>query len=175
MDLGCGSGRHSIYFNKLGFEVYALDLDCSRIRENISKLNLNDINIYEHAFTKLPYPKEFFDIVICTSTIHHAVFSDITKGFNEVFKVLKQGGYFLFDILSKEDSSYGLGEEIESNTFIGSREGEETVPHHYSDENEIKLLIDKFSKATVLKSIYSFKASDGIEYESKVFDVAAIK
>lgn len=57
----------------------------------------------------------------------------IQKSIPEVQRVLKQGGYFLFDILSTEDDYNGVGQEIEANTFIGSREGEEDVSHYYTD------------------------------------------
>lgn len=175
LDLGCGSGSHSIYFNKNGFDVYASDIDCRKVRENIKRLNITDINVVEYSFTCIPYGNEFFDAVICTSTIHHAILDDIKKGISEIYRVLKPNGYFIFDIVSDEDKSYGLGTKIEENTFVGSREGEENIPHHYTNEKELKLLLNAFSSAEINKSIYSFYDLKGNKYSSKDFDVAAIK
>lgn len=172
LDLGCGSGRNSIYFNKNRFDVYASDINCKVIKENVKKIGIDNINICEHSFTNIPYDDEFFDAVICTSTIHHAIFSDIKDGINEVYRVLRPNGYFIFDIISKEDKSYGLGVEIEKNTFVGSREGEEDVPHHYTDEKELQILLNQFSAVEINKSIYKICE---LKVSECCFDVIAVK
>lgn len=176
LDLGCGSGRHAIYLSKCTFdlEIYASDIDCKAIETNTKILNFQSLNISEHSFTNIPYDNEFFDAVICTSTLHHAVLEDIKKVIAEVQRVLKPNGYFIFDILSKNDKSYGLGTEIESNTFLGGRKGEEEIPHHYTNEVELESLLYEFSNVEINKSIYKFIMNQ-IEYESKCFDVIAIK
>lgn len=175
LDLGCGNGKHSIYLNSSGFDVYSSDIDCSKIIKNTKKLNLSNLTIREHSFTAIPYADNFFDAVICTSTLHHAVLSDIKQGINEVYRVLKPNGHFIFDFLSTLDASYGLGTKIEQNTFIGSRSGEENIPHHYTDEPELKTLLNNFSFANINKSIYIFCDSKNTKYTSRVFDVFTVK
>jgi ubiquinone/menaquinone biosynthesis C-methylase UbiE len=175
LDLGCGDGSHSIYFSEIGFEVYASDIDCRKIRKNTKRLNITNIKICEHNFINIPYGNDFFDAVICTSTIHHAIINDIKKVVSEIYRVLKQKGYFIFDMLSKEDESFGLGYKIEENTFVGSREDEENIPHHYTDEKELQSLLNLFSNIEIKKSIYSFIDLKGSKYISKDFDVIAIK
>lgn len=175
LDLGCGNGKHSLYLNSSGFDVYASDIDCSRIIKNTEELNLSNLTIREHSFTNISYNHDFFDAVICTSTLHHAVISDITQGINEIYRVLKPNGYFVFDFLSTLDASYGLGTKIEKNTFVGSRSSEENIPHHYTDENELKALLNNFSFANINKSIYIFYDYKNNEYKSRVFDVLAVK
>lgn len=174
LDLGCGGGRHSFYFYKFGFEVHATDIDCKYIKENINRLNLDNITVKENSFTDIPYSSDFFDAVICTSTLHHALSKDIEKGINEIYRVLKPNGYFIFDILSREDNSYGMGERIDDNTFIGGREGEEGIPHHYTDSIELESFTNKFSYIDVNKSIYRFIMNQE-EYISKCYEVMAIK
>lgn len=68
LDLGCGSGRHSIYFNKNGFEVHSSDIDCNSIKKNLSSLGITNISIKELSFTKMPFTDNYFDVIICTST-----------------------------------------------------------------------------------------------------------
>lgn len=174
LDLGCGSGRHSFYFKRQGFDSYASDIDCNKIRNNCMRLGITNIHIREHSFTEIPYPDQFFDAVFCMSTLHHAIINDILKGANEVFRVLKQGGIFVFDFLSCYDNSFGVGEEIEKNTFIGSRDGEEDIPHHYANEGEIEILTKKFSDMQMSKSIYHCKFENK-QFTSKTFDVIAVK
>lgn len=175
LDLGCGSGRHSIYLNKNGFDVYASDLNCKDIRVHTDALNIKNIKIFDHSFTDIPYEDDFFDAVLCTSTLHHAVVDDIIKGIYEVHRVLKSGGYFIFDILSIEDDTFGIGELIEKNTFIGGRAGEEGIPHHYTSCSELKILLSMFYKIESSKGIYKFSDALGMEHKSKVYDIVAIK
>lgn len=175
LDLGCGSGRNTFYFNNSGFNVYASDIDCSRIKNNIKLLNLKDINVCKHSFTNIPYDNEFFDAIICTSTLHHATLDEIKKGISEIYRVLKTKGCFIFDILSDQDDSYGIGTQIESNTFVGGREGEEEIPHHYVDEVTLELLLNTFTYEEAKKSIYNFSDFKGNSYTSKCFDVVAFK
>ena len=175
LDIGCGNGRHSIYFNENGFEVYSCDINCNRINDNLKGLNIKNIDVSCSSFTDLPYDDNFFDTVICMSTLHHAVYKDIKKGISEIYRVLKPHGYFIFDFLSRKDESYRLGIKIEDNTFIGSRSGEENVPHHYTDENELKTLLSSFSNADIVSRTYYFFDSKMNKYTSKVFDVTAFK
>lgn len=76
---------------------------------------------------------------------------------------------------SKEDLSYGLGKAIEENTFVGSREGEEGIPHHYTDIEELKELLEMFYKVNISKNEYVIDMPNGKEYRSKVFDIIAFK
>lgn len=174
LDLGCGAGRHTFYFSRLGFDLYASDINCEKMRVNCARSGSHKIHIREHSFTLIPYPDNFFDAVCCMSTLHHAVLRDIQRGTDEVYRTLRPGGIFLFDFLSVYDDSFGLGKEIEKSTFVGSREGEEGVAHHYTDERGIQELTGKFSDVTVNKSIYHFNMNES-EFSQKVFDVTAIK
>lgn len=88
---------------------------------------------------------------------------------------LKSSGGLIFDILSKDDLSYGLGEAIEENTFVGSREGEEGIPHHYTNIKELEKLLEKFNGASIYKNEYIIDDLNGKEYHSKVFDVITFK
>uniref|UniRef100_A0A7C4NSL9 Class I SAM-dependent methyltransferase n=1 Tax=Thermodesulfobacterium geofontis TaxID=1295609 RepID=A0A7C4NSL9_9BACT len=45
LDLGCGRGRHSIFFAKHGFEVYATDISESGIEILKEKAKLQNLNI----------------------------------------------------------------------------------------------------------------------------------
>ncbi|WP_411676004.1 class I SAM-dependent methyltransferase [Caproicibacter sp.] len=174
LDLGCGDGRHSFYFYRHGFHTYAADINCKSIRKNCSKLGFTALSIKEYSFTKIPEKANFFDAVYCMSALHHACRRDIVAATGEIYRVLAPGGIFVFDFLTRYDSSYGLGREIEENTFLGSREGEAEIPHHYTDEKEIETLTSDFSDVKVQKSIYSY-TYDGRSLAEKVFDVIAVK
>ncbi|MFH1824099.1 MAG: class I SAM-dependent methyltransferase, partial [Candidatus Firestonebacteria bacterium] len=103
LDLGCGSGRHIIYFAKRGFDVYGIDIaeegisiTKSWLKKENFKADLKIGNIYD----KLPYPDDFFDAVVSIYTIHHSRIENIRKAIQEVERVLKPEG--LIFIISRK-------------------------------------------------------------------------
>lgn len=80
LDLGCGSGRHTIYFTKRGFDVFGIDIAKEGI--NITKSWLEKENSQANlkvgsVYNRLPYPNDFFDAIISTSVIHHEKIQNI--------------------------------------------------------------------------------------------------
>jgi len=65
LDVGCGTGRHSIELSKRGYQVTGIDLSDSqlvRAREKAEKQGLN-IDFLKHDARNLPFENEF-DLVI---------------------------------------------------------------------------------------------------------------
>ncbi|GFN36996.1 class I SAM-dependent methyltransferase [Tepidimicrobium xylanilyticum] len=176
LDIGCSYGKHSIYLAENDFSVTSIDTNVQALewlKEYIEKKYINNITVMRADMNHLPFEDSCFDAVICTSVLHHQCLKQIQNSISEIQRVLKQGGYFLFDILSIEDDSYGVGQEIEPNTFVGSREGEEDVPHHYTDIEELNKLLKDFSEMKIQKNQYHIVIDSENEIISRVFDVLA--
>lgn len=176
LDIGCGYGKHSIYLAENDFSVTSIDTNVQALewlKEYIEKKSINNITVMRADMNHLPFEAGSFDAVICTSVLHHQCLKQIQNSISEIQRVLKQGGYFLFDFLSIEDDSYGVGQEIEPNTFVGSREGEEDVPHHYTDIKELNKLLKGFSEIKIQKNQYHIVIDSENEIISRVFDVLA--
>ena len=65
LDIGCGTGRHSIELSKRGYSITGIDLSESllnRAREKAVEQNLS-IDFQKHDARKLPFSNEF-DLVI---------------------------------------------------------------------------------------------------------------
>lgn len=77
--------------------------------------------------------------------------------------------------MSLEDDSFGLGKEIEKNTFIGSREGEEDIPHHYTDINKLKERFKDFRDIKIFKNEYHIVIDSKNMIKSRMLDVIAYK
>jgi ubiquinone/menaquinone biosynthesis C-methylase UbiE len=105
LDLGCGSGRHTVYFARKGFNVYGIDiaregvrLARAWLRKEGLKAKLRLRSIYE----RLPYPDNFFDAVISVRVIHHARIAIIRAVIREVERVLKPNGLIFVIRVSKK-------------------------------------------------------------------------
>jgi ubiquinone/menaquinone biosynthesis C-methylase UbiE len=179
LDLGCGTGRHSIYLAKKGFDVYATDISPTGIeiaRKKAESLGLHNIHFQQHNMRSIPFADGFFDAVICTRTIHHGILEQIQKTVAEVYRVLKPNGTVITDLPSTTTESYGIGRELENNTFVGARKMEEDVIHHYSTREEIVVLFSAFRQLNIrLCTVYYKDKKTGKKYLSKRFHVKAVK
>jgi ubiquinone/menaquinone biosynthesis C-methylase UbiE len=129
LDLGCGTGKHSLFLASEGFQVHATDLAETGIkiaREKAKSLGISNIHFKQHDMREIPFADRFFDAVLCIWTIYHGTRDDIRKTVQEIYRVLKPDSTFLTDFLSVTDSTYGLGREIEKNTLSAPSKGKKT-------------------------------------------------
>ena len=176
MDLGCGTGRHTIYLAQNNFNVLATDISETGLENTKIKANdigLNNIKYLQHDMRKIPLEDNYFDGVLCIWTTGHGKLIDVEKSVEEIYRILKPNGVVIIDYVSTKDGHYGKGEEIEKNTFINNMEGEENIPHHYSTKEEIKNLYRKFNELKIEKIDYFY--GDNKENEIKAFLVIGIK
>lgn len=178
MDLGCGTGRHSIYLAEQGFKVYATDISETGLeitKSKAEKLNLSNIEFKQHDMRDILYDNNTFDGILCVWTTGHGTVEDSRKNINEIYRVLKPNGIVVIDYVSIYDENYGKGREIEKDTFINNVEGEENIPHHYSTIEELKELYSNFSHVEITPVDYHFYDNYGEKHTINAFVVISIK
>jgi ubiquinone/menaquinone biosynthesis C-methylase UbiE len=101
LDAATGTGRFAIYLAEYGAKVTACDLSEKMLRIGKSKAAKNKITVkFEKGnVEKLPYPMEDFDFVIAIRILMHL--QNPEKGLKEMKRVLKKGGYIIFEIPNK--------------------------------------------------------------------------
>jgi len=95
LDIGIGTGLGSVLFRKAGLEVYGMDISPQMIEACRSK---GFTSLQLHDLTKPPYPynSESMDHAICSGVLNF--FSDLAPIFQEVGRILRNGGLFVFVI-----------------------------------------------------------------------------
>lgn len=97
LDLGCGYGWHCKFAAEQGAaEVLGIDLSRKMIKE-ARKRNTEDIIEYHVCkIEEYDYPENMWDCVISNLALHYI--ENIEKIYQQVYKTLKPGGIFIFNI-----------------------------------------------------------------------------
>lgn len=98
LELGCGAGNITLFMAKKGFEAHGIDIvpeSISWAKEKIALSNTTaDFRIGNVVDLKC-YSDNYFDFIFDGETLHCIISSDRKRCLANVFRVLKQGGYFL--------------------------------------------------------------------------------
>ncbi|MBR5088948.1 MAG: methyltransferase domain-containing protein [Ruminiclostridium sp.] len=160
LDLGCGLGRHSVFFDAHGFRVTAIDLSeygVDHLRE-WQKKNGTDFRAVVGDMTSLPFADNAFDCIYSYHVLSHTDSEGIKKVFSEIHRVLKPGGEIYFDLCSKQAWHFRecFGERLDGNTIRFTSGPEEGIPHYFADEEDVRRLLGGFN-INVLRHIDTLK------------------
>lgn len=103
LDLGCGLGRHAIFFAENGFRVTAVDLseEAVRFTKEASREKGVDFSCRVADMVKLPFANDAFDRVFSYHVISHQDTHGVQKVIDEITRVLKPGGKVFLTLCSK--------------------------------------------------------------------------
>jgi ubiquinone/menaquinone biosynthesis C-methylase UbiE len=103
LDLGCGFGEFAGVFFDSRIEM-GIDINKKDIRRAIRTGRYRKVR--QADARQLPFAKNSFQTVISVSTLEHI--KRVEKVFNEVYRVLKKGGLFLFTVPTSQINKYLL-------------------------------------------------------------------
>lgn len=116
LDLGCGTGRHAVYFAKNKFDVYGFDIAGAGIKiakDWLKKKGLKADFKIGSIYQKLPYPDDFFDAVVSINAFHHARIENIRKTIKEMKRILRPGGLIFLNFRKRKFKSWQKGRIVE--------------------------------------------------------------
>lgn len=122
LDIACGTGNITIPMSKAGYNMYGIDISDSMlsIAENKARLNRQNIKFIKQDMIDLKLDNTFDAIVCACDGINYILKEeDLNKTFNGLYKILKCGGIFIFDI----SSFYKLKYILNNNTFFEEKQG----------------------------------------------------
>ena len=92
LEIGCGIGTVVYELSGKGHDVVGIDISGEAIEYGRKKYG--DIRLEVQAAEKLPYEDESFEVVLSFDLFEHI--AEIDKHISEVRRVLRSGGYYLF-------------------------------------------------------------------------------
>ena len=106
LDAGCGNGRYTkniLHWADADAFITAFDLSQSMLRRARRHLKTARVSHVAADVTRLPYPDEWFDCVVCGWMLEHL--PDPAPGLRELARVLQPGGKML--LMVTEDTPTG--------------------------------------------------------------------
>lgn len=147
LDLGCGYGWHCRYAVQMGAsEVLGLDSSQRMIEKASSENPDTKITYALCSLDEYSYPEDTYDLVISNLVLHYI--ENLEFIYQKVYRTLKQGGHFLFNIEHpvftagiNEDWIYDMDGKplywpVDNYYYDGKREtnflGQNVVKHHHT-------------------------------------------
>ncbi|NBC96875.1 MAG: 3-demethylubiquinone-9 3-O-methyltransferase, partial [Deinococcus-Thermus bacterium] len=101
LDLGCAGGFMAEAIHDRGARVQAIDpaADAVAAAKAHAEATGRAIGYAVGVGEALPYGDDAFDAVVCVDVLEHV--SDVVRTLSEVARVLRPGGWFLFDTINR--------------------------------------------------------------------------
>lgn len=134
IDIGCGTGRHSIELSKRGYSVTGIDLSDSlldKARKKAEQIGLN-VDFFNHDARNLPFKKQFdLAIMMCeggfplmeTDEMNYEILRNVTES-------LKENSKFIFTTLNGLFPLFNSINDFHATNVI---EGNATYNSHHFD------------------------------------------
>jgi len=127
LDLGCGAGRHAIFWAAEGYNVAACDFSETGINETLMRAKEKELHIATQQCDAddLPYGDNEFDGVLSYGVLYYLPYERYQAAVREIHRVLKPGGRALVVTRTTDDSrtdsatildkcTYRLGELVDN-------------------------------------------------------------
>ena len=111
LDLGCGTGRHALFFAREGYRAEACDFSAVGVEALAAQAAAEGLTIPACVAEAdaLPYPDASFDAVLCWGVLYYMPFARYARACAEIRRVLRPGGQALVMVKSDRDSRAQAG------------------------------------------------------------------
>lgn len=160
LDLGCGVGTLCDYFYKNKIETTGVDISSDMI--NICKNKNKNIEFIVNDFTQYISSKKYDLITLTCDTLNHILEnSKLENLFSNIYEMLNEEGYLVFDIYDKNKLSLNCD-------IISNRENEINVYYYITNKENF-----------VINTNVKVKQKNRLIYEydvlEKLYDIEYIK
>lgn len=142
-DIGCGTGRHTAYFARLGLKTFASDNSPTAIEKTRELLDIENLEatFAEADMEESPFGETQFHGIVIWNVIQHATIEKIARVLANIKNHLLPKGFLVLSVKSTNAEEAGQGEEMEEGTYVMAEGPEAGVPHHYFSKTELETLL----------------------------------
>lgn len=113
---GFGYGRNARPFYERGFEVTGIEISSTAIKLAHELLG-REIQVFHGAVDDMPFDQDVYDGIFCHALIHLLDSSQRKKLIVDCYRQLRPGGMLVFTAITKDASTYGVGEKIGADRY----------------------------------------------------------
>jgi len=143
LELGCGQGRDSIYFAKLGYSIIASDISENAIKfieKTRNDENLKNLQLITHDIQKpLNFQNSKFDMVYSNLSLQFFDLSKLSNIFSNISDIMLPDSFFLFSTKKAGDKYYNFGNKISDSAFESKG-----VTRFFFTKSELESLLENF-------------------------------
>lgn len=148
LDIGAGHGNNSLFLAEKGFEVTAIDKNCSVLKQTALYAKKNKLSVLTRCvdIRDFKFVSDKYSLVLSVTALDFLRTKQICKLIDKIYRALKIGGIFFIVVFSNKDISFKNIKEsgakiIEKNTFYFK--ASKSVRHYFT-KNELKNMLAKF-------------------------------
>jgi ubiquinone/menaquinone biosynthesis C-methylase UbiE len=121
VDLSCGTGKHLTFFAKSKIALAGSDKSLAMLQTAKRKPALKSLPLFTGDVSHIALKSELFDAAIMLyDSINYILQDDqMEKMFDEVSRILKPGGLFIFDVVTEQGLKHCFEDHYESNSWNG--------------------------------------------------------
>lgn len=161
LEIGCGAGNNLWFAAESGFSVYGLDMSTTAIQYatgRLSGLGYNEIDLRVGDLTLLPWPDDFFDIVLDRGALTQNSYAGIQACLKEVYRVLRPntGMLLAYTLYGLNDDDLKYGEEVSKNTYDNFTGGyfKNVGLTSFFSERDIRSIFCDFNSLTIKRQLH---------------------
>ncbi len=129
LELGCGTGKNTVFLAEIGTQVHALDFSAGMIAKAKEKVKAENVRFDMADLTKRWVCEDgAYDLIICNLVLEHI--KDLDHIFSEAARTLRQGSKFFINELHPFKQYQGTKARFERNTATIEVDA---FTHHISD------------------------------------------
>ena len=152
LDIGCGTGAYLKMLQNTGFETDGIDSSETAV-EMTKKLLKDHSAILCADMFDFEIPKDTYDLVISTTTIHHGTKKQVQNLIDRIHEAIQKNGRIFISVPDLESNIKNGNltdyQEIAKGTYVLLSGPEKGLPHSLYTREEAQKLFSKFSGVTL--------------------------
>ena len=142
LEVGCGNGKTAVALARRGYRVTGMDFSQKAI--DICRELIPDADFVCASVLNIPFENGSFDGISAFHVLEHLTDEELNKASEELYRVMKTGGYLLVKSFAEGDMRAGKG--IVSGDSVIRGNG---ILYHYFTEDELTSKLSQFECVSI--------------------------